>query len=71
MGIMNSKRVTWALIALKAFQDATGADDEDAIADLLCDLRHLCDVHEEPYGDFAAQFGRANANYEGEVADDE
>ena len=45
----NELRAEWALTALEAFQAVTGSDDCDAIADLLCDLRHLCD-HEKRFG---------------------
>jgi hypothetical protein len=39
----NADRASWAAVALNAFQDETGADDEDALGDLLCDLMHWCD----------------------------
>jgi len=39
----NDARAKWAQRALDAFQRDTGTDDSDAIADLLCDLMHLCD----------------------------
>ena len=39
----NEVRAEWALVAIEAFQAATGTDDCDAISDLLCDIRHLCD----------------------------
>jgi hypothetical protein len=39
----NDERAWWSEIALTAFQAATGADDGDAISDLLADLGHYCD----------------------------
>lgn len=40
---MNDRRAQWAKDAITHFQDATGADLGDALADLLCDVMHLCD----------------------------
>lgn len=62
---MNDKRAGWAATALKAFQDETGADDEDALGDLLGDLMHWCDRHNF---DFEAALERARGHYEAETA---
>jgi hypothetical protein len=43
----NEERADWANVAVAAFIGATNTDDEDAIADLICDLGHLCDRHPE------------------------
>lgn len=40
---MNEARAEWARVALDAFMQLTGTDLCDAVSDLLCDLRHLCD----------------------------
>jgi thioesterase domain-containing protein len=37
----NDDRANWAQTAVSAFQAATGADNEDAIADLIANLCHL------------------------------
>lgn len=39
----NLERAEWAAAALRHFQSATGADYEDALPDLLCDLLHWSD----------------------------
>lgn len=71
MGTMNIKRQIWATRTLQEFQKITGADDGDAIADLLCDIMHLCKMDAETWGEFEAQLDRAQRNHDGEVHDDE
>lgn len=71
MGTMNLKRAAWAKGALDIFQYDTGTDNGDAIADMLCNLMHLCKFELEKYGDFQTQLERAQRNHEGEVIDDE
>jgi len=61
---MNGKRARWAEIALIAFQRETGTDDEDATADLLCDLMHLADRRG---WNFDIELERAQAHYEAET----
>jgi len=61
----NIDRVAWAAVALAAFQKATGTDDEDAVADLLCDLMHFCAGH----ADFARELRRACGNFEAETGE--
>ncbi len=39
----NNDRAMWALSAIREFRTVTGVDPEDSIADLVCDLAHLCD----------------------------
>lgn len=63
---MNDDRASWAGYALKTFQDVTGADGEDALSDLLCDLMHLCDRRPD-LGNFDAMLERARANYKEET----
>ena len=39
----NAERAEWAEMAIEQFENTTGTDREDALADLLCDLRHWAD----------------------------
>lgn len=61
----NDDRAAWAAAALQAFVQVTGTEGPDAMADLLCDLMHLCD--RAPYN-FAAELQRAYGNYIAETA---
>lgn len=70
MGMMNHKRAGWARNAIDTFMDDTKTDKEDAIADLLCDLMHMCD-QDANFGNFKEQAERAVRIYEGEIIDDE
>ena len=56
----NDERAEWAALALGTFMDRTGADPEDAITDLLCDLAHYCDRNDL---DFEAELHRAAMHY--------
>lgn len=62
---MNDNRAGWAERAVAAFQYATMADDEDALSDLLADLRHWTDRNGQ---DWQAQLDRAMRNYEAETS---
>src|SRR5262249_5299910 len=62
---MNEHRSAWAAAALESFQRLTGADDTDALPDLLCDLMHWADRNEF---DFEAALWRARMHYEEETA---
>ena len=48
----NNQRAAWAKAALDAFVKECGdaGDVRDNIADLLCNLRHLCDAHDIDHG---------------------
>jgi hypothetical protein len=61
---MNHKRAAWAEAALREFQRATGAEDENALGDLLCDLMHLADRRG---WNFDAGLERAQMHYEAET----
>ena len=61
---MNDQRSAWADIAIRAFQTATGSDDEDALGDLLADLMHWPDRNNY---DFAAALTRGRGHYEAET----
>jgi hypothetical protein len=62
---MNDSRAAWAATALEMFMEETGAEECDALADLLTDLRHWCDRHGV---DYAEQDARAEFHYEAETA---
>lgn len=66
--ITNQDRAEWAYCALERFQDKTQTDDEDALADLLCDLMHLAD---RDGLDFDNELNRARNNHTEEVAEEE
>jgi hypothetical protein len=61
---MNDDRAKWAQAALRAFRKATGADEEEALGDLLCDLLHWSD---RGNFDFEAALDRARMHYEAET----
>ena len=62
---MNDRRAGWAGIALAAFRDATGADEEDAPGDLIANLMHWSDRHNF---DFEAALDRARFHYDAETS---
>jgi hypothetical protein len=63
----NHERAQWAETAVSAFRRETGADFEDSLPDLLCDLMHLADRRG---WDFAEAMERAQAHYEVETTPD-
>jgi hypothetical protein len=65
---MNADRAEWAAAALRYFQCATGADYDDALGDLLCDLMHWSDRNDFH---FEAALSRARMHYEAETAPDQ
>lgn len=64
---LNDDRATWAAEAVRHFRRVTGADWNDAVSDLLCDLMHLCDRQPVERGQQPMQFERelerARQNY--------
>lgn len=60
----NADRAHWAFLALAEFIHATGIDPEDAVADLLCDLRHWCDRNNMS---FRREYDRALRHYKQET----
>jgi hypothetical protein len=62
---MNAEPAQWAAAALHEFQRITGTDDEDSLADLLCDLMHWCNQEDV---DFGTALSRVQMNYEAETA---
>lgn len=40
---MNDDRAEWARKAMETFRSVTGADAEDSMSDLLCNLMHMAD----------------------------
>lgn len=61
---MNEFRSDVAFEAVSFFMALTGTDAEDAVADLLGDLRHFADRHNM---DYAAEDRRGQAHYAAEV----
>lgn len=57
---MNRTRSEHAASALRQYQLEVQTDDEDAVTDLLGDLMHFCDHHQQ---DFLWQLQRARLNY--------
>jgi hypothetical protein len=64
---MNDARANWAHKAVRVFQELTGADDEDALCDLLADLLHWADRNRY---DFGAALFRARDHYRAETLPD-
>lgn len=64
----NGARAGWAGLAITAFQQATGTDDEDALSDLLGDLLHWCDRNNF---DFDAALSRGRWHYDAETGGEE
>ena len=63
----NLDRARWAEYAVEAFQEETRADDEDAVADLLCDLMHYCDATKQYFNE---ELTRALSHYAAETEGD-
>jgi hypothetical protein len=61
----NTSRAAWAGAALRHFRCITGADHEDALGDLLCDLMHWSDRNNY---DFDLALSRAHGHYEAETS---
>lgn len=62
---MNDQRAEWAEAAIETFQATTGTDREDAVADLIADLRHWCDRNGL---DWKTELDRGRAMYRDETA---
>lgn len=65
---MNDARAGWAERALSEFMRATGTDREDAICDLIADLRHWADRNGQ---DFDHEADRGRRHYEAEIGGEE
>src|SRR5262245_8562268 len=65
---MNDNRAAWAGQALATFMVATGADEEDALGDLLANMMHWCDRNTY---DFEIALDRARWHYEAETTGNE
>jgi hypothetical protein len=67
---MNDKRAEWARAALKEFRLLAGSDsDEEALGDLLVDLRHLADRMDMPDEVRDYLFERAEEQYREETSE--
>ncbi len=64
--ITNQERGQWAKSALQAYQHTTGADEADALCDLLADLLHLSSS--EGFC-FEESLAMARIHYEAEITD--
>jgi hypothetical protein len=62
---MNDSRAEWGASCIRHFQCTTGADFDDALCDLLCDLMHWADRNEL---EFDGQLSRARMHYEAETS---
>jgi hypothetical protein len=61
----NLDRAEWAAAALRHFQCTTGTDYDDALSDLLCDLRHWCNREKVS---FDSALKRAQEHYDEETS---
>lgn len=61
---MNDRRSAWADAAIRTFQSVTGANEDDALGDLLTDLMHWSDRNQF---DFNIALDRARWHYEAET----
>lgn len=61
---MNEQRADWAGTAVDVFQTITGTEDENKVADFLCNLRHWCDRNDV---DFERELARGWEMYEVET----
>lgn len=64
---MNDARADWAAGAVRTFQAITGADEEDALSDLLADLMHWTDRRRD---DFEVALRRARDHDHAETLGD-
>lgn len=62
----NQGRAARGTVALAAYAKATGTDDEDVLADLLCDLMHWADNHDIEFED---ELARAFRNHTEETTE--
>jgi hypothetical protein len=65
MTVTNKDRAEWAAAALRHFQCTTGTDYDDALSDLLCDLRHWCNREKVSFG---SALKRAEEHYDVETS---
>lgn len=65
--VTNLQRALWAESAINTFRERNGAQADDALADLLCDLMHWATFVNI---DFANALDRAEYHYNAEAADE-
>ena len=63
----NDDRAKWAATAIVAFMTETGTDRQDALADLLADLRHWADRNGV---EWRTELRRGMAHYEAETEEE-
>jgi hypothetical protein len=64
---MNRRRAKWADLCIEKFKQETGADHQDALCDLLCDLMHWSDRNYEQPQQFDTELIRAAHHYAAET----
>lgn len=64
---MNDARAEWALQSIELFQQLTGTDDCDAVGDLIADILHMCDRHQERFGEAIPMIKRGMRAYADEI----
>lgn len=62
--VNNGLRALWAKQAVETFKRHCRTDDCDVVADLICDLLHLCDMNPEKYGNATDAIRIGVSNYE-------
>ena len=62
----NDMRALSAAVALQAFQDQSGCDEQDILVDLLTNLLHWCDRNGKIFGNVLSM---AQLHYEAETTD--
>jgi hypothetical protein len=67
MTSLNADRAAWAESALNAFRRKTGADHDDCLVDLLCNLMHWADRKDV---DFREALDIAESHYRAEIAEE-
>ena len=65
--VSNTNRAESALAGVLGFIDGCETDDCDAVADFLCNLRHLLDRMPATYGTWGENLARADVNYRAEI----
>ena len=66
----NKDHASWAQVAITAFQQCTGSDDETVLRDLLGDLMHWADQQPEDRESFYSAIETATRYYDEEVAEE-
>lgn len=68
--LMNEKRAEWGRHLASRLMSMTGAEREDAVADSLANLMHLCQQYAQEFGSFEDCLDRAKRNFAAELTED-